>query len=536
MNNAFYHLSETLLGTITEDFNDVFKNINGNPSVLIPSAGDGVIADHLKQKAKTTYRKAEIDCIEEDPCLATSLETKGYPVVHNDFLSFRTYKRYDIIFLNPPEGYAAAYLLRAITQQMHYGGAILCVIPPDLFSTSPGLEAKQLLDNYRPVIRYYSDGNTSSDAQIAVVAVQIPTPERFFHSYIFGKLAEKERKKGESSEIVPDGLEFLQSYIRDFNKEAAAGIALLTEYRAYEQIRHEKFGHLESKYDRPILSLKVKDQPIDRDSVNGYLSHVRYKYWNALFLNPNFTGKLTSKMQEALMSRVQELSLYDFNAHNILRLLAEIRDSTLSGIEDSIEKLFDEFSAKYSWIDNGSANIHYYNGWRTNTAHKVNKKVILPMYGAWSSWHWNGKTEWSLKPYSVVPKLTDMAKVLDFLADGTYRNIDTAEDIDRAIRSNFDNGISSNIETKYFILTFYKKGTMHVIFKDDKLLEKFNLYIGKRKQWLPPCYGKKTYNDLSDEERAVADSFSGGKAGYDKIYEHRNEYLIERNELLMLSE
>ena len=25
------------------------------------------------------------------------------------------------------------------------------------------------------------------------------------------------------------------------------------------------------------------------------------------------------------------------------------------------------------------------------------------------------------------------------------------------------------------------------------------------------------------------------KAGYDKIYEHKNEYLIERNELLMLS-
>lgn len=81
MNNAFYHLSETLLGAITEDFNDIFKNINGNPSVLIPSAGDGVIADHLKQKAKTSYRKAEIDCIEEDPCLAKSLETKGYPVV-----------------------------------------------------------------------------------------------------------------------------------------------------------------------------------------------------------------------------------------------------------------------------------------------------------------------------------------------------------------------------------------------------------------------------------------------------------------------
>lgn len=84
MNNAFYHLSETLLDTITEDFNDIFKNINGNPSVLIPSAGDGVIADHLKQKAKTSYRKAEIDCIEEDPCLAKALETKDIFMVRLD--------------------------------------------------------------------------------------------------------------------------------------------------------------------------------------------------------------------------------------------------------------------------------------------------------------------------------------------------------------------------------------------------------------------------------------------------------------------
>ena len=131
MNNAFYHLSETLLDTITEDFNDIFKNINGNPSVLIPSAGDGVIADHLKQKAKTSYRKAEIDCIEEDPCLAKALETKGYPVVHNDFLFFRTYKRYDIIFLNPPESYFGHRRQHRKAEILfHYKGVGYLLLPP----------------------------------------------------------------------------------------------------------------------------------------------------------------------------------------------------------------------------------------------------------------------------------------------------------------------------------------------------------------------------------------------------------------------
>ena len=44
-------------------------------------------------------------------------------------------------------------------------------------------------------------------------------------------------------------------------------------------------------------------------------------------------------------------------------------------------KIFDEFSIKYNYSD-FATNIHYYNGWKTNKAYKINKKVILP-YAAW---------------------------------------------------------------------------------------------------------------------------------------------------------
>ena len=49
---------------------------------------------------------------------------------------------------------------------------------------------------------------------------------------------------------------------------------------------------------------------------------------------------------------------------------------------------------------------------------------------------------------------------------------------------------TKNIETKYFTVTFYKKGTAHLVFRDDDLLEKFNIFAGGRKGWLPPCYGR----------------------------------------------
>ena len=37
--------------------------------------------------------------------------------------------------------------------------------------------------------------------------------------------------------------------------------------------------------------------------------------------------------------------------------------------------------AEYCYSD-FSKNIHYYNGWKTNKAYKINNKIILP-YDAW---------------------------------------------------------------------------------------------------------------------------------------------------------
>ena len=50
------------------------------------------------------------------------------------------------------------------------------------------------------------------------------------------------------------------------------------------------------------------------------------------------------------------------------------------GIEDCIIELFDKLSHQYTYSDEFSNNIHYYNGWKTNKAWYINKKVILSIY------------------------------------------------------------------------------------------------------------------------------------------------------------
>lgn len=563
INPEFFPTPKSFLEKIEVDFADMWEKLPRNISILEPSAGKGDIAEWFKHKTSENYywrqdkrslyfSKSDIDCIEIEPELRSMLKGKSYHLVHDNFLTFNSVKRYDLIFMNPPFSNADKHLLKAIDMQERYGGMVVCILNAETIRnphSNVRKILKQKLDKYEAQIKFYDgmfatyDTERKTDVEVAVVAVHIPMPEEFSQSFIFDRLdkAKAEEPFGfdgeaEGKEIVPEGLDFLDSYIRDYNDEVKAGIAILKEYSAYASVRKMRFGHIDSEHDVETLLLKVNGEDTDKNSLNSYIEAVRLRYWKSLFINPRFVGKLTNKMQSELYSSVNEMKYYDFTLHNILELMTQLRDNTLKGIEDSLMTLFDTCSTKYSYIDETSKNIHYYNGWKTNKAHKVNKRVIIPLRGVWSNWKYSGKDHWSLSQYEAISTLRDLAKALDYIADPVYSSIDTHHNLENQIKINFDMGIATNIETKYFILTFYKKGTCHIVFKDDELLEKFNLYVGRQRDWLPPCYGRKAYKDLDEEERAVADSFSGGEEGYNKIYENPTKYLVDSSQMLLLAE
>src|SRR5699024_9940985 len=107
-----------------------------------------------------------------------------------------------------------------------------------------------------------------------------------------------------------------------------------------------------------------------------------------------------------------------------------------------------EFSHKHYWSE-CSNNIHYYNGWKTNSAYKINKKVIIPLRG-WRDleYSWGG-----FRPthYDVVKKLHDMERVFDYL-DGRE---DTTGYMEQILRAAEQTEQSRKINCNYFYLTFY---------------------------------------------------------------------------------
>lgn len=117
-------------------------------------------------------------------------------------------------------------------------------------------------------------------------------------------------------------------------------------------------------------------------------------------------------------------------------------------------------------------NIHYYNGWKTNKAHKVNYKCIIPVYNVFGGFCGN-----TLNEYGVQAAIGDIEKVFNYL-DGRATDLSNIMGIVRYANTA---GATRNIEFKYFYLTVYKKGTAHIKFKDEYkyLVDALNIYVGK---------------------------------------------------------
>lgn len=518
----FYPTPRELIETMIDKVD--FKGVK---AILEPSAGKGDIAECLRDKE---YCNFKIDTIEIDQNLRHILKGKDFPVVHDDFLDFHTFKRYDLIIMNPPFSEGDKHLLKAL-RVMKHGGQIVCILNAETLRnphtrSRAGLVQKlhELGADVEFIRGAFAKAERPTDVEIALVYVSIP--EVRHESVILDHLrkaqpithSEQRTFKG----IIPSN--YIDGLVQQYNAEVQSGLALIDDYEAMCPMFRRS---LQNPYGQ-TLKLEMgsrSDVKYKSDGIrNQYVEAVRYKYWDALFQSSEITNKLTSNLQEELNSRIDEFMSYDFSFFNIFQLLEDLSGQTSKGIEKTILKLYDDF-LKYS-IYEGSKNVHYYSGWRTNSCHKVNKKVILPWLKAWDDW---GD---SFKPdgYKVIDRLNDIEKIFDFLDGKRTEQVNLLGAMEKAK----SNGQSKKIPTKYFLVTFYKKGTCHLEFLDERLLKKFNLFGSQRKNWLPPSYGKKAYRDMEPEEQAVVDSFEG-RASYEEVLANREYFIVPENGFAMLA-
>ena len=455
----------------------------------------------------------------------------GIHIVHDDFLTYTPFKQYDLIIMNPPFSNGDKHLLKALQMQEN-GGYIICLLNAETI-LNPYTETRKALvrqlEEYEAEIEYIEDAFTTAErrtgVEIALIKVSIPQVQE--ESDIYNRMKEAERVEDFNPEVTDlEVTDYIKAAVNRFNVEVKSGLELIRQYKAMIPYMLDSFDETD-KYKKPILRLTNSYERGYDDcvSVNDYLKAVRLKYWRALLSNQKFTGKLTSKLQKEYRERVERLADYDFSEFNIYTLSAEMNMQVKQGIEDEIIAMFDRLTEEHSYYPECTKNKHLYDGWKTNKAHKIDKKVIIPCYGVFDAW--DGKP----RVYNANGVLSDIERILNFLDGGMTQEVDSMA----FLKSYFEQNNTKNIPMKYFSATFYKKGTVHLVFNCPELIERFNIYAAQQKAWLPPSYGKKTYTNMTEEEKAVIDSFQGEKA-YAEIMAKSNYYLapVTDNKMLLL--
>lgn len=501
-------------------------------SVLEPSAGKGDLAipaaQRMINRTRSYERKSlssvDLDCVEIDPNLRAILKDKGLRVVHDDFLTYSTMKRYSLIVMNPPFDNAARHILKAISLLKPEGQLVALCNAETL--RNPWTNERNLLVRMlgNAKIDYlageFLGGERKTDVETAMITYIAPAAD-LEDSLILERL----RPAHKYVDMTPEQTaaltkaDFVDAIIDRYNYEVESGVRLIREYKAVRSILSSgiRFSDLE-------LNIGKEDA-----SENNWVRNVRRKYWEMLFAAPQFVKQLTTNLQQDLYSKVTELENYEFSYFNIKEIMIQMNAHVTEGVESTIMKLFDDWTRKYHWDEN-APNRHYFDGWRTNDAFAVNKKVIVPLR-AYTDW--GSRIESEFRMYNVINRLQDIERVFNYLDGG--RTID-GEDLREILSRCEKTGETRKVNTKYFYITFYKKGTAHLEFKDMDLLAKFNIFAARGKNWLPPTFGRKKYREMSDEEKRTVDSFMGGNAEkkYSEICEKADYFLQTVSDMIAL--
>lgn len=491
---------------------------NPQPPILEPSAGTGdliqaVIESRKYNRWDSRYSAKDFHCVELNADRAATLKGKDFPVMWDDFLTFNPFMPYRTIVMNPPFHDGVKHLQKALAI-LADGGEIACILNAETIRNPYTNERKALLrelesaEDYQ--VEFVQSAFDGTDVEVALIhvkkaesAVHCATFENFKKSTV----AEREQSAPQS--LIRHGE--IDALIDTYRAEVKAALHLYDEIINYNSICiHEPYHE--------IFSIKLKS---DGNGHCDIVKAINYNYWCKLLHSAELDRLLTSDACRDYSSKLLEMQEYEFNERNILQLKADLTANLFGSIDAAIMKVWNNFTHRFS-TDN-TANIHYYNGWRTNRAFKCNKKVIIPLY----AFDYFGER---IDLFKVRNELADIEKAMCYLDCG---RTESSEMVERLMTAR-EHGVTRGIDTKFFIVDVYKKGTCHLTFKDMDLLKKFNLYCGKKMRWLPDDYGRKSYADLDDEERAIADSFEG-RDSYIDTYTNRQFYLPTNFNPLMLT-
>ena len=164
---------------------------------------------------------------------------------------------------------------------------------------------------------------------------------------------------------------------------------------------------------------------------------------------------------------------------------------------ESVISIFEKITRYH--MNEYSTNIHYYDGWKTNDAYRINKKIIIPIKHAFDNWDFGrrsgtGEIGFEYVAYDVKNWLGDIVKALQL--------------IDPDVSCEFAAISDKEFENDTLRFRMFLNGNIHVWFKDARLLSKLNYLCGSHFGWIPSEGEQKAEGEAGERARSwVAKEF-----------------------------
>ncbi|MGJ9383221.1 DUF4942 domain-containing protein [Salipaludibacillus sp. CF4.18] len=449
--------------------------------VLEPSAGKGNIVNYIRDNG----RLIKIDTIENDPELAGFLTAAGHAVVWSDFLTFETFREYDSVVMNPPFSAGDKHLLHALklsSKQITKDCEIYAIINAETirnpFSTTRK-ELVRLLDIHNARIKFvdnaFSDAERKTNVEVALIYLKVCRDD--FSEDLYRRTVDSVKGTNKKHEQANEITNALSTFVKKQEvRERVDDITrLISEYEEAIKLVRKSYEINKRKTDflnyvsnvnngKLFVSSEYPSKDYEED-----LQRLRITYWGLILQTDKFMEMLTTEAREKLNRQLDSASELEINSTNIYMLLHAIMANSSDMLISSVVSMFEKITS-YSRRD-FSTNIHYYNGWNTNDAYKIGKKVIYPFFTTFEDWDMGTRNDsFGGVDYRIKGFIFDLLKAFEPFRDVDY---------------DFEMIGKGEFATDILRFKIFKKGTVHVWFKDLETLNKINYVCGQKFNWLP---------------------------------------------------
>lgn len=510
-NSEFFPTPEPVIRKMLDPF--LYQKDGGisQLTILEPSAGSGAILDFIDGFVKrNNYSNKQghqrLYCCEIDPNLKATLHGKNYRVIADNFLQYNTDYFFDLIAMNPPFSNGDQHVLHA-WETVANGGHVVALLNAETLRnpyTQTRQQLARLVEDHGSaeyIGRAFLTAERRTDVEVVLVRLQKP--------------AGRDRLNFKFKTVTRETGAALDEHT--FRDTVATRDVIGNMQRQYTCLKDAFEGLLEAQaaldfYSQGLLDPKTPRtiQSVARESIeagggnprnayNAFSDAMKQHIWGLVLERVNIQRFMTDAVRQNFAAFTRQQGCLDFTTENVAELVAMLINNSGTILEQAIVDVFDELTAYHA------ENRLHVEGWKTNSKWKVNRKIILPNVVSYGDY----RSASDLKRYgssfghngSRYSKYSDIDKALCYITGDIFPERDlTPADQARSITTIYaalsaqykrlgtvrtGEEFNATCESHFFNLRFFKKGTLHLEFKDEKLWEEFNLRACAGKLWLP---------------------------------------------------